>query len=152
MQVPPTRSFFSIMTTRLPILEAAMAAFCPAGPLPMTTISYSAMGSMMVVQIEFERNVRVEVDYEKNNNSHRDTERRPRVSWQYFLEGFVTQETRFWRAVEQRDSRFDGEFVYAVQSTGVYCRPSCPSRRPLRSRVTFFQGPRAAEQQGFRAC
>jgi AraC family transcriptional regulator, regulatory protein of adaptative response / methylated-DNA-[protein]-cysteine methyltransferase len=64
----------------------------------------------------------------------------------------VTQETRYWRAVEQRDARFDGQFVYAVRSTGVYCRPSCPSRRPSRAGVLFFQQPESAERQGFRAC
>ena len=57
-----------------------------------------------------------------------------------------------WRAVEARDARSDGRFVYAVRSTGVYCRPSCPSRRPRRDRVEFFAGPRDAEQRGFRAC
>jgi AraC family transcriptional regulator of adaptative response/methylated-DNA-[protein]-cysteine methyltransferase len=57
-----------------------------------------------------------------------------------------------WRAVEQRDPRFDGQFVYAVKSTRVYCRPSCPSRRPLRSRVTFYSAPDAAERAGYRAC
>jgi AraC family transcriptional regulator of adaptative response/methylated-DNA-[protein]-cysteine methyltransferase len=64
----------------------------------------------------------------------------------------VTQETRYWRAVEQRDARFDGQFVYAVRSTGVYCRPSCPSRRPLRAGVLFFREPDSAERRGFRAC
>ena len=49
-----------------------------------------------------------------------------------------------WRAVEARDARSDGRFVYAVRSTGVYCRPSCPSRRPRRDRVEFFAGPRDA--------
>lgn len=57
-----------------------------------------------------------------------------------------------WRAVEQRDPRFDGRFVYAVRSTGIYCRPSCPSRRPARARVTFHDTPEAAERAGFRAC
>src|SRR5689334_5712590 len=57
-----------------------------------------------------------------------------------------------WRAVEQRDARFDGRFVYAVQSTHIYCRPSCPSRRPARERVSFYSAPAAAEQAGFRAC
>lgn len=57
-----------------------------------------------------------------------------------------------WRAVEQRDPRFDGQFVYAVNSTRVYCRPSCPSRRPLRDRVSFYPAPAAAEAAGFRAC
>src|SRR5438309_906811 len=57
-----------------------------------------------------------------------------------------------WRAVQARDPRFDGQFVYAVHSTHIYCRPSCPSRRPLRSRVSFYPAPRDAEDAGFRAC
>ncbi len=57
-----------------------------------------------------------------------------------------------WNAVLSRDARFDGQFVFAVSSTGIYCRPSCPSRRPRRDRVSFFQLPEAAEQAGFRAC
>jgi AraC family transcriptional regulator of adaptative response/methylated-DNA-[protein]-cysteine methyltransferase len=64
----------------------------------------------------------------------------------------MSQETKYWKAVEQRDSTFDGRFVYAVRSTGVYCRPSCPSRRPLRKGVLFFPAPGAAEHAGFRAC
>ena len=61
-------------------------------------------------------------------------------------------ERRFWEAVSSRDARYDGSFVYAVRSTGVYCRPSCPSRRPQRERVVFFGAPEAAEREGFRAC
>ena len=57
-----------------------------------------------------------------------------------------------WRAVERRDPRFDGRFVYAVRSTRIYCRPSCPSRRPARDRVTFYGAPAAAEEAGYRAC
>jgi AraC family transcriptional regulator, regulatory protein of adaptative response / methylated-DNA-[protein]-cysteine methyltransferase len=57
-----------------------------------------------------------------------------------------------WQAVLTRDNRFDGQFVFAVSSTGIYCRPSCPSRRPRRERVSFFQLPEAAEGAGFRAC
>src|SRR2546423_7064844 len=57
-----------------------------------------------------------------------------------------------WRAVERRDPRFDGRFVYAVRSTRIYCRPSCPSRRPSRERVTFYAAPTAAEDAGYRAC
>jgi AraC family transcriptional regulator of adaptative response/methylated-DNA-[protein]-cysteine methyltransferase len=57
-----------------------------------------------------------------------------------------------WRAVERRDQRFDGRFVYAVRSTRIYCRPSCPSRRPARERVTFYAAPSAAEEAGYRAC
>jgi AraC family transcriptional regulator, regulatory protein of adaptative response / methylated-DNA-[protein]-cysteine methyltransferase len=57
-----------------------------------------------------------------------------------------------WCAVQSRDRTSDGVFVYAVRSTGIYCRPSCPSRKPRREQVVFFQIPEAAEQQGFRAC
>ncbi|HKY71174.1 MAG TPA: methylated-DNA--[protein]-cysteine S-methyltransferase [Nitrospira sp.] len=57
-----------------------------------------------------------------------------------------------WKAVLNHDRRFDGSFVYAVSSTGVYCRPSCPSRRPRRSGVTFYESPQMAEAAGFRAC
>ena len=60
--------------------------------------------------------------------------------------------TERWKAVMARDRRFDGAFVYAVRSTGVYCRPSCASRRPRRTQVTFFPIPEAAEREGFRAC
>lgn len=57
-----------------------------------------------------------------------------------------------WRAVQQRDRRFDGRFVYAVSSTRIFCRPSCSSRRPTRSRVEFFGTPADAERAGYRAC
>ena len=59
---------------------------------------------------------------------------------------------RRWDAVLRRDRTFDGRFVYAVTSTGVFCRPSCPSRRPRPDRVRFFETTSAAEQAGFRAC
>lgn len=57
-----------------------------------------------------------------------------------------------WQQVLARDASADGRFVYAVESTGVYCRPSCPSRRPQRRNVRFFPNPDAAEAAGFRAC
>lgn len=57
-----------------------------------------------------------------------------------------------WHAVENRDAACDGEFVYGVVTTGIYCRPSCPSRRPLRANTRYFDDPRAAEAHGFRAC
>src|SRR5438128_4194228 len=57
-----------------------------------------------------------------------------------------------WSAVLSRDASRDGSFVFAVRSTGIYCRPSCPARRPRREQVSFFQIPEAAEQAGFRAC
>src|SRR5207245_8416278 len=57
-----------------------------------------------------------------------------------------------WRAVLSRDDRFDGAFVFAVRSTGIYCRPSCPARRPGKQQVLFFPGPIEAEQSGFGPC
>jgi AraC family transcriptional regulator of adaptative response/methylated-DNA-[protein]-cysteine methyltransferase len=62
-----------------------------------------------------------------------------------------TDEDR-WNAVVARDASRDGEFVFAVSTTGVYCRPSCPARRPRRQNVKFFLGPVAAELAGYRAC
>jgi AraC family transcriptional regulator of adaptative response/methylated-DNA-[protein]-cysteine methyltransferase len=59
---------------------------------------------------------------------------------------------KHWDAVVARSPAHDGEFVFAVSSTGVYCRPSCPARRPRRENVTFFSRPEQAEQAGFRAC
>ncbi len=57
-----------------------------------------------------------------------------------------------WRIVLTRDRRYDGDFVYGVRSTGIFCRPSCPSKRPRRTQVRFFPIPEAAEAAGFRAC
>jgi AraC family transcriptional regulator of adaptative response/methylated-DNA-[protein]-cysteine methyltransferase len=59
---------------------------------------------------------------------------------------------RFWRATMSRDPRADGTFFLAVRSTRIYCRPSCPARRPLRRNVIFFNTSQEAEQNGFRAC
>lgn len=64
----------------------------------------------------------------------------------------VMNNPELWNAVLSRDSSRDGSFVFAVRSTGIYCRPSCPARRPHREQVSFFQLPEAAEQAGFRAC
>src|SRR5271170_2615146 len=57
-----------------------------------------------------------------------------------------------WNALSARDSNYDGRFVFAVSSTGVYCRPSCPARRPRRENVRFFLRPEQAEHAGYRAC
>src|SRR5579863_9411235 len=57
-----------------------------------------------------------------------------------------------WQAVLDRDAQQDGAFVFAVSSTGVYCRPSCPSRRPRRENVAFYLRPDQAEKAGYRAC
>jgi AraC family transcriptional regulator of adaptative response/methylated-DNA-[protein]-cysteine methyltransferase len=64
----------------------------------------------------------------------------------------ISTDDNLWRAVLTRDAGSDGRFVYAVQSTGIYCRPSCPSRKPKRESVRFFPGPDVAELAGFREC
>ena len=67
------------------------------------------------------------------------------------ISGVPADEAR-WTALCTRDAEADGAFVYAVATTGVYCRPSCPSRRPLRRNVTLFDLPREAEAAGYRPC
>jgi AraC family transcriptional regulator of adaptative response/methylated-DNA-[protein]-cysteine methyltransferase len=67
------------------------------------------------------------------------------------VERLSTDEQR-WDAVRQRQHEADGIFYYAVRTTGVYCRPSCAARLPLRKNVRFFAQPEAAESAGFRAC
>lgn len=59
---------------------------------------------------------------------------------------------RRWDAVKNRLRRADGSFVFGVRTTKIYCRPSCPSRRPKSGNVLFFRGPREAERAGYRAC
>jgi AraC family transcriptional regulator of adaptative response/methylated-DNA-[protein]-cysteine methyltransferase len=62
------------------------------------------------------------------------------------------RDNNLWQAVLARDSNQDGKFVFAVSSTGVFCRPSCPSRRPRRENVAFFRTTNDAEKAGYRAC
>ena len=57
-----------------------------------------------------------------------------------------------YRVIESRDTRFDGQFVTAVRSTGIYCRPSCPARTPKAANVTFYATSAAAHEAGYRAC
>jgi AraC family transcriptional regulator of adaptative response/methylated-DNA-[protein]-cysteine methyltransferase len=59
---------------------------------------------------------------------------------------------KYLAAIHAHDAQMDGAFVYAVRSTGIYCRPSCPSRRPLDKHILFFDDPGVAELAGFRAC
>ncbi|HEY9700512.1 MAG TPA: bifunctional DNA-binding transcriptional regulator/O6-methylguanine-DNA methyltransferase Ada [Trichocoleus sp.] len=63
-----------------------------------------------------------------------------------------TSEQNLWQAILDRDDRFDGKIFYGVHSTHIYCRPSCPSRRPQRHHVSFFRSPLEAEAAGFRPC
>jgi AraC family transcriptional regulator, regulatory protein of adaptative response / methylated-DNA-[protein]-cysteine methyltransferase len=64
----------------------------------------------------------------------------------------VSSDDQRWNAVVARDATHDGQFVFAVSSTGVYCRPSCAARRPRRENVAFFSRLEQAEKAGFRAC
>jgi AraC family transcriptional regulator, regulatory protein of adaptative response / DNA-3-methyladenine glycosylase II len=61
-------------------------------------------------------------------------------------------EEHWYRAVESRDSRFDGWIYLGVTSTGIYCRPSCPVAGPKRSNMRFYRSAAAAQRAGFRAC
>lgn len=61
-------------------------------------------------------------------------------------------EETLWKAILNRDPTIDGKLFYGVRSTGVYCRPICPSRRPNRNQVCFFQSAQEAESEGFRPC
>lgn len=71
--------------------------------------------------------------------------------------GMKTEESEFWQAsywdaIAARDRGMDGVFLYAVLSTGIYCRPGCPSRRPKRENVVYFRNRESAEHAGFRPC
>ena len=63
-----------------------------------------------------------------------------------------TEAERRWQTVTRRDPQADGAFVYAVRTTGVYCRPSCPSRAARRENVVFFDTPDLAVAAGYRPC
>ena len=64
----------------------------------------------------------------------------------------VTTFDERYSVIQSRDPRFDGQFVTAVRSTGIYCRPSCPARTPKQSNVTFYATSAAAHEAGYRAC
>ncbi|WP_144877009.1 DNA-3-methyladenine glycosylase 2 family protein [Microbacterium sp. 1.5R] len=64
----------------------------------------------------------------------------------------ITDFDERYRAIAARDTRFDGQFVTAVRSTGIYCRPSCPARTPKPENVTFYATSAAAHEAGYRAC
>lgn len=63
----------------------------------------------------------------------------------------IDEDTRY-EAVRSRDARFDGEFFFAVETTGIYCRPSCPAVTPRRKNVRYYATAAAAQGSGFRAC
>jgi len=74
-----------------------------------------------------------------------------RTGQQRETQGRLSDE-RLWSAITNRDASLDGKLYFGVATTGVYCRPSCPARRPNRANVTLFPTPDAAEAAGFRPC
>lgn len=68
------------------------------------------------------------------------------------MQSQANEQVERWQLVLNRDPMADGQFVYAVRSTGVYCRPTCPSRRPRANQVEFFETPQEAERAGYRSC
>ena len=64
----------------------------------------------------------------------------------------ILRDDAAWDAVRRRDASLAGRFVFGVTTTGIYCRPGCPSPRPRREHVRFFGTPTDARAAGFRAC
>ena len=89
---------------------------------------------------------------EKNKFGEVDTKRTRCIASLQEYRGQLMQTDSMWEQLASRDHAADGEFVYAVATTGVYCRPSCKSRLPKRENVVFFTLPAQAEGAGFRAC
>ncbi|MFC8392249.1 MULTISPECIES: bifunctional transcriptional activator/DNA repair enzyme AdaA [unclassified Streptomyces] len=77
--------------------------------------------------------------------------RQPGLPGRRRLDGVKDEDSRY-EAVRSRDARFDGAFFFAVETTGIYCRPSCPAVTPKRHNVRFFATAAAAQGSGFRAC
>ena len=67
-------------------------------------------------------------------------------------EQFTKRADEFWRAMQRRDSSYEGIFVVGVRTTGIFCRPVCPARKPLRENVEFFPGKTEALYAGYRPC
>jgi AraC family transcriptional regulator, regulatory protein of adaptative response / methylated-DNA-[protein]-cysteine methyltransferase len=65
---------------------------------------------------------------------------------------FTERSDEFWRALRRRDSSYEGIFVVGVKTTGIFCRPVCPARKPLRKNVEFFPGAKEALYSGYRPC
>jgi AraC family transcriptional regulator of adaptative response/methylated-DNA-[protein]-cysteine methyltransferase len=85
-------------------------------------------------------------DHQRNASDHEET-----MATNLLSTRFATDEER-WQAVQTRDPAADGAFVYAVTTTGIFCRPICPARRALRANVQFFHNAVDAQRAGFRAC
>jgi AraC family transcriptional regulator, regulatory protein of adaptative response / methylated-DNA-[protein]-cysteine methyltransferase len=75
-----------------------------------------------------------------------------RAAAQHSIGQTTARAARYWQATLARDAKADGAFFFAVKSTQIYCRPSCPARRPLRKNTLFFSTTSDAEREGFRPC
>jgi len=109
------------------------------------------MSTKAFVDVQFERKLRMADMPAPRHNRRMNTHTAQSTDTMAHAGSLPTDAAR-WAAVSDRDRRADGSFVYGVTSTGVYCRPSCPSRRPRRDRVEFFDTLEAACAAGFRAC
>jgi AraC family transcriptional regulator of adaptative response/methylated-DNA-[protein]-cysteine methyltransferase len=112
-----------------------------------------------LASISFDRNIRIVraprrayVTRMATNAILSEEETMPRTSPQTSAQMAVQSNARRWEAVAARDAAHDGAFVFAVSSTGIFCRPSCPAKRPRRENVSFFDDAQQAEQSGYRAC
>ena len=68
------------------------------------------------------------------------------------IKQFAERSDEFWRALHRRDSSYEGIFIVGVKTTGIFCRPVCPARKPLRKNVEFFSGSKEALYAGYRPC
>ncbi len=97
-----------------------------------------------MTRLEFESKTRI-VPYDPFKHTHV-------MNIEHARSGKPESEGIRWRAVLKRDGRFDDDFIFAVRTTGIYCRPSCPARRPKRENTVFFDSAIEAEKDGYRSC
>jgi len=114
-------------------IALSMKLVCPQdsdSPLSRVAVSFPIMTTNAILAMETPNEVKTPL----NSATH------------------ANQQDEFWAAVMARDAARNGDFVFAVSTTGVYCCPSCPARRPRRENVEFFRYPDLAEKAGYRAC
>jgi AraC family transcriptional regulator, regulatory protein of adaptative response / DNA-3-methyladenine glycosylase II len=74
---------------------------------------------------------------------------RPHVAYTSYMRNDIVDR---YQVIQRRDARYDGAFYFAVKTTGIFCKPSCPAPRPLEKNVVFYVTTREAEAAGFRPC
>src|SRR5262249_18147023 len=146
--MPVRRCLFSTLLDSAKVLASSALAVL-SGPRDLANWGESEM-----------RNARFTSDRSAVNGVmwHHKFDRRNRIAWarlpEYPAMGGtqVLDPERCWKAVTSKDQEFDDRFFFGVVTTGVYCRPSCRSRLPLRKNVRFYSTARNAEADGLRAC